>query len=622
MQRITLLNPQLANQIAAGEVIERPASIIKELVENSLDAGATQVDIDIEKGGAGLIRIRDNGYGIHKDDLILALSRHATSKINSLDDLEHIASFGFRGEALASISSVSRFKLSSRTDDQSHGWQIEVHGREPEVSHTPLAHPVGTTIEVRDIFYNTPARRKFLKSEQTEFNHIQEVVRRIGMSTFNVSFTLKHNQKVILQLPIAKTLAEQTERIAKICGHAFIEQSLYLDTENTDMQLSGWFGLPTFSRSQTDLQYIYINGRMVKDKVIAQAVRQAYHDVLFGGRQPAYVLYLQCDPEIVDVNVHPAKNEVRFRDSRMIFDFVFRTVQRLLKETKPSQSEPRPHISMTETSPPQQSKMDLYKTLISSPETETPEKITPSVVETTNRIIDKAKSVASHAKPLPEIVENTVIPQTSTANTFQPEDTIKNPNEGVLGFALGQLKGIYILAQNEKGLVLVDMHAAHERIGYEKLKKQFDTQHIVTQHLLIPITLTLREADAEFIDQQKTLFESLGFMLERMGPEIISVRAIPLLLKNADIAELVKDLASDLKEHPATNRVQERIYALLGTMACHQAVRANRQLTVPEMNAILRQMEVTDHSNQCNHGRPTWTELSLPDLDKIFLRGR
>jgi DNA mismatch repair protein MutL len=602
MQRITLLNPQLANQIAAGEVIERPASVIKELVENSLDAAATRIDVEIEQGGTGLIRIRDDGYGIHKDDLILALSRHATSKIGSLDDLEHIASFGFRGEALASISSVSRFKLSSRTEEHSHGWQVEIHGREPEVSHTPIAHPVGTTIEVRDIFYNTPARRKFLKSEQTEFNHIQEVVRRIGMSVFTASLNLKHNQKLILQLPIAKNIDEKAERIAKICGREFIEQSLYLDTESHDMQLSGWFGLPTFSRSQTDLQYIYINGRMVRDKVIAQAVRQAYHDVLFGGRQPAYVLYLNCDPANIDVNVHPAKNEVRFRDSRMIFDFVFRSVQRLLKETKPTSTPmptSSPTIQPTYNNYPQQSQIDLYKTLISSPTVETTTEITPSIVDTTNRIIDKAKSTANHVQPL-------VSPEPSH----------------VLGFALAQLKGVYILAQNEKGLVLVDMHAAHERIGYEKLKQQFDTKNILTQQLLIPVAVSVNETDAEFIDQQKAIFESLGFTLERMGPEIISVRAIPLLLKNADISVLIKDIASDLKEHPTTNRIQERIYELLGTMACHQAIRANRQLTLPEMNAILRQMEVTDHSNQCNHGRPTWTELSLQDLDKIFLRGR
>ncbi|HEV2613524.1 MAG TPA: DNA mismatch repair endonuclease MutL [Gammaproteobacteria bacterium] len=598
MQRITLLNPQLANQIAAGEVIERPASIVKELVENSLDAAAVRIDIELEKGGTELIRIRDEGYGIHKDDLVLALSRHATSKILALDDLEQIASFGFRGEALASISSISRFRLASRTQENSHGWQIEVHGREPEVSHTPIAHPVGTTIEVRDIFYNTPARRKFLKSEQTELNHIQEVVRRIAMSVFSVNLNLKHNSKYLLQLPIANSLTEKADRIAKICGREFIDQSLRLDIESHDMQLSGWFGLPTFSRAQSDLQYIYINGRMVRDKVISHAVKQAYHDVLFGGRQPAYVLYLNCDPTLVDVNVHPAKNEVRFRDSRMIFDFVFRSVQRLLKETKPttqptlqSTYSPEPHIPASKPEPvyahytkPQQNQIDLYKSLIAEP-----------IISTAIR---------------------------TTTPTITPPTPTPEPVNYPLGFALGQLKGIYILAQNEKGLVLVDMHAAHERIGYEKLKKQFDTQNILTQNLLIPITISVNETDAEFADQQKELFESLGFNVERMGPENILIRSIPVLLKDADIGLLIKDLISDLKTHNLTNRIQEKIYELLGTMACHQAIRANRQLTIPEMNAILRQMEVTDHSNQCNHGRPTWTELSLQDLDKIFLRGR
>jgi DNA mismatch repair protein MutL len=599
MQRITLLNPQLANQIAAGEVIERPASIVKELVENSLDAAATRIDIELEKAGTELIRIRDEGYGIHKDDLALALSRHATSKIHALDDLEQIASFGFRGEALASISSISRFRLASRTQEHSHGWQIEVHGREPEISHTPIAHPVGTTIEVRDIFYNTPARRKFLKSEQTELNHIQEVVRRIGLSVFSVNLNLKHNQKFLLQLPIANTLTEKEDRIAKICGREFIENSLRLETNSTDMELSGWFGLPTFSRSQSDLQYIYINGRMVRDKVISHAVKQAYHDVLFGGRQPAYVLYLNCDPSLVDVNVHPAKNEVRFQNSRMVFDFVFRSVQRLLKETKPTANINSQSSTFTPPSQPepvyikpQQSQIDLYKNLIS----------TPTVTESQSEFKPEFKpAIKQEIKPEKQEFNSEPVQHSSP----------------VLGFALAQLKGIYILAQNEKGLVLVDMHAAHERIGYEKLKK-----HIVTQNLLIPITISINEADAEFADQQKELFESLGFNAERMGPENILIRSIPLLLKDADIGLLVKDLISDLKEHSITNKIQEHIYELLGTMACHQAIRANRQLTLPEMNAILRQMEVTDHSNQCNHGRPTWTELSIPDLDKLFLRGR
>lgn len=598
MQRISLLNPQLANQIAAGEVIERPASIIKELIENSLDAAATRIDIDVEKGGSELIRIRDDGYGIHKDDLILALSRHATSKIHQLDDLEHIASFGFRGEALASISSVSRFKLSSRTADQSHGWQVEVHGRDPEVSHTPIAHPVGTTIEVRDIFYNTPARRKFLKSESTEFNHIQEVIRRIGLSVFNSSFNLKHNQKFILQLPIAHNLELKTERVAKICGREFIDNSLRLEIENHDMALSGWFGLPTFSRSQADLQYIYINGRMVKDKVISHAVKQAYHDVLYGGRQPAYVLYLSCDPSIVDVNVHPAKHEVRFRDSRMIFDFVFRSVQKLLKETKPGREEAfaRPTPAATEFRPyqptkPQQNQIDLYKNLMQAPENVSAESISADIA-----IVEKI--------------------------TVTPKIISQPISEPVLGYAIGQLKGIYILAQNQKGLVLVDMHAAHERIGYEKLKQQFDTQNIVTQNLLVPITISVSETEAELIETQKTLFKSIGFDLEQLGPENILVRAIPLLLKNADIAVLIKDLLSDLKTHNITQRIQENIHELLGTMACHQAIRANRQLTIPEMNGLLRQMEVTAHSNQCNHGRPTWVELPLSELDKFFLRGR
>ena len=594
--RIKLLGSQLANQIAAGEVVERPASVVKELVENSLDAGAKRIDIDIENGGLQLIRLRDEGFGIHKDDLALALSRHATSKISELDDLTQMASFGFRGEALASISSISRFRLASRTEDQPHGWQIEVNGREPEILHTPISHPIGTTIEVRDIFYNTPARRKFLKSEQTEFNHIHEIIRRIGLSVFNINLHLTHQKKIIVNLPPAQSHAEKEHRIAKILSTEFIQQSLYLDREAGNMQLNGWFGSPIFSRAQSDLQYIYINGRIVRDKVISQAVKQAYHDVMYGNRQPVYLLYLGIDPELIDVNVHPAKNEVRFRDSRMIFDFVFRSVQALLKQTKP------------------QSELTTKFTPEPNPDLKPALHLINSVPHTVHQPYNKPVNLDLYKNLLspdltPEIKPDIKIPDIKTSDY-------------PLGFAIAQLHGIYIIAQNKNGLILVDMHAAHERIGYEKLKQDFTTQKIITQTLLVPIIVKLSESDLEKLNQEKKLFHSLGFELEQLGPDSLSIRTIPLLLKDIHIEKLLLDLLSDLHKHQTTNRVEQEIHALLGTMACHQALRANRQLTLPEMNAILRQMENTDHSNQCNHGRPTWIELNLSDLDKLFLRGR
>jgi len=614
MQRIQLLDAQLANQIAAGEVVERPASVVKELIENSLDAAARKIEIDIEKGGTQRISIRDDGYGIDQKDLLLAISRHATSKIQNLTDLEQVASFGFRGEALASISSISRFRLASRNETQPHGWQIEVNGREPEISNSPVSHPIGTTIEVCDIFYNTPARRKFLKTEQTEFNHIQEIIRRIGLSVFNLNLHLKHNQRQIYKLSPAVSLSDKEERIAQICGSQFIEQSLRLESDAHDFHLWGWFGLPTFSRSQSDLQYIYVNGRMVRDKTISYAVKQAYKDVMYQDRQPAYVLYLELDPALVDVNVHPAKQEVRFRDSRMIFDFVFHQVKKLLTQTKPVETQhlasPAQHpakgmqniaretqniASLRPTNNPQdtQKQMSLYQSLISDAHI-------------------KNFDVKHSEQPQQKPKAREVITPIEISDTKIPP----------LGFALAQLQGIYILAENTQGLVLVDMHAAHERIGYEKLKKAFDTRHMITQNLLIPLSIRLSEKEAGIAEQQQNLWTQLGFEIERISPESIVVRSLPALLKDSDIEKLVRDLISDIQTYDNTQRVIEHIHELLSTMACHQAIRANRKLTLLEMNALLREMENTDCSNQCNHGRPTWVQLSLQELDKLFLRGR
>ncbi len=591
MQRIHLLDSLLANQIAAGEVVERPASIVKELIENSLDAGATKIDIDIENGGLQLIRLRDDGYGIHKDDLLLAVSRHATSKISDLNDLEQVASFGFRGEALASISAVSHFTLSSRTENDNAGWQIIINGRDPEIKDQPVAHPRGTTVEVRDIFYNTPARRKFLKSETTELQHIQEVVRRIGLSVFNVTLTLKHNQKTLLQLNAATTLEEKTERVARICSNSFVEHALHVETNYHDMSLTGWISLPTFSRSQADLQYLYVNGRIVRDKLISHAIRQAYQDVLYNGRHPAYVLYLSLNPTLVDVNVHPAKHEVRFRDSRTVHDFVFRQLQKILSDVKNN-------VGARSVVPLPDSRQTNHENTV----------VSKNEIQATLNFYKQATNVGARSiVPLPDV------PQINRGN-----DIVFPP----FGFALAQLHGIYILAQNQHGLILIDMHAADERIGYEKLKKAYHAKSIVTQNLLIPITVSVNEQEADMAEQQQELLQSVGFTVDRQGPETIVIRQLPALLKNVDGHQLFTDLIADLKTYDTTTRVTDHINTMLGTLACHQALRAHDTLTIPEMNALLRQMEITDNINQCNHGRPTWMQLSLDELDKLFLRGR
>jgi DNA mismatch repair protein MutL len=597
-KRIQILDPLLANQIAAGEVVERPASVIKELIENSRDANATKIHVEIENGGISSIKIKDDGEGIHQEDLLPAVSRHATSKIQTLDDLQNIRSFGFRGEALASISSVSRFRLLSRTKEQSHGFQIEVNGREPEILQAPISHGVGTTIEVSDIFYNTPARRKFLKTQQTEFNHILEVIRRMGLSHFDLELNLKHQQKQILSLPITTSLLEKEERVAKICGENFIENTLRVEMQSQDMELSGWFCLPTFSRSQTDLQYIFVNGRMVRDKVISHAVRQAYQDVMYQNRQPAYILYLNILPECVDVNVHPAKNEVRFRESRQVFDFVLHSVKKILQQTRPTAFDVKEPIQIPTHShshmPSSPEQVSLYSALVHSEPKEMSQK---------------------HSMPLAQ--KSLVL-----SPDCEEKSTHEHVDAPVLGFALGQLHGIYIIAQNQQGMILVDMHAAHERICYEKLKKEFYAQKLSIQSLLIPVNITLNQSEVDCVEEKNTLFQQIGFTLEKITEKVVVVRAVPALLVQFDIEKLVKDLISDIVEHDFTDGVQEAINHLLGTLSCHHALRANRQLSLIEMNHLLRQIEETDHSNQCNHGRPTWTAISLPELDKIFLRGR
>ncbi|MGJ0493224.1 DNA mismatch repair endonuclease MutL [Methylobacter sp.] len=598
--RIHSLPTQLVNQIAAGEVVERPSSVVKELVENCFDAGARQITIDIEQGGARLIKIRDDGCGIVKEDLPLALSRHATSKIATLQDLEQVVSMGFRGEALPSISSVARLTLISRTDGADCAWRVTADGSERDFDPQPDPHPKGTTVDVRDLFYNTPARRKFLKAEKTEFAHIETLVQRMALSRFDIGFTLTHNQREILNLKPAATEIEQERRIAGICGSAFIENSVKIDFESSGLHLTGWVGLPAFSRSQQDMQFFYVNGRLIKDKLVAHAVKQAYQDVLFHGRHPVFVLFLTLDPALVDVNAHPAKLEVRFREGRLVHDFLFSALHRSLADLRPGHQE-QPSAPVQEFTPQPQAKS----------------------VESCKPVYSPGPQQAS----LPLNVEETI--QAYAALYPQPEPAQK-PAQPVaqtkgtppLGYAIAHLHNIYILSETPNGIILVDAHAAHERVTYERLKKQYHNGNVPSQPLLLPIKIKVSPAEADLAEQEHEFFMSLGFDLNRSGPETILLRSTPALLNNADMETLIRDVLADIIEHDMSTRVQEQINELLATIACHGAVRAHRRLTIDEMNALLREMEQTERIGQCNHGRPTWIELSTHDLDKFFLRGQ
>jgi DNA mismatch repair protein MutL len=604
MPKIQLLSPRLANQIAAGEVVERPASVIKELLENSLDAGASQLEVEVEAGGVKLIRVRDNGSGITREELPLALSRHATSKIRDLDDLEAVATLGFRGEALASISSVSRLQLTSNTAEQDCGWAVKVEGRDMEAEICPAAHPAGTTVEVRDLFFNTPARRKFLRTEATEYARIEEVVKRLALANFAAGFSLKNNNRVVHSWRPAHTQAEQERRAAQICGPAFMENAVYVDFERPGLRLWGWVALPTFSRSQADLQHFYVNFRTIRDKLVTHAVRQAYQDVLYHGRHPAYVLYLAVDPATVDVNVHPTKHEVRFRDSRLVHNFIFSSLHKALADVRPQTSAVGAPVSqLVPTSLPQplaEPRQAPFNFSNYRPEPSAP----------------AGFSVAEQMQVYQQLTMPASAAERDTA--AQAEDEQAPP----LGFALAQLKGIYILAENARGLILVDMHAAHERITYERMKCQYDVSGIQSQPLLVPQSLAVSEKEAGYAEAHLEMFTQLGFVLERMGPETLLVRQIPVLLNRADVETLVRDVLADLIEHGQSQRIKDEMNSVLGTMACHGSVRANRKLTVQEMNALLRDMEATERSGQCNHGRPTWVQLSLGQLDSLFMRGQ
>ena len=589
---IRQLPDTLINQIAAGEVVERPASVVKELVENALDAGARRIDIDLEEGGVRLIRIRDDGGGIGPEELPLAVSRHATSKIASIDDLEAVATLGFRGEALPSVASVSRFRLASRPRDAAHGAELRIEGgRIGEV--VPQAHPHGTTVEVRDLFYNVPARRKFLRAERTELSHIEEWLRSLALARPDVELRVTHNGKPSRRWKGEGDLLSEV-RLHEALGEEFARNALRVDHAGAGLRLHGWIAQPAYNRASTDQQYLYVNGRSVRDRNVAHAVRQAYSDVLFHGRHPAYVLFLELDPRGVDVNVHPAKHEVRFRESRLVHDFVYRSLHAALAETRAgATAAPMPSLAAANEArwsmpPPQQQAIGL-------------------------RVGDAPAAYAALYAP-----RDGALPP--TAQPAMPQDAPGGMPP--LGYAVAQLHGIYILAENADGLVVVDMHAAHERIGYEKLKAAHDGAGLRTQPLLVPASLAVSEREADVTEREAGTLARLGFEVQRSGPQSLLLRSVPALLAHGDVEALLRDVLADLREHGSTRRVDDTRDALLATMACHGAVRANRRLTLPEMNALLREMEATERSGQCNHGRPTWTRFSLAEMDRWFLRGR
>lgn len=599
MKSIQVLPEQLINQIAAGEVVERPSAVLKELVENSLDAGAQRIDIEIEQGGLGLIRVRDDGNGIAREQLALALQRHATSKIGDLDDLERVASFGFRGEALPSILSVSRLALISRTGADAHGWRLGGAGALETLTPEPAAHPLGSTVEVRDLFFNTPARRKFMRAETTEFRHLEQALRRLALTRFELQLSLRHNGRRVLELPAAGDGKDaRSARIAAVCGEPFLRNSVLIDEQRLGMRLRGWAALPSFARGQADLQFLYVNGRVVRDKLLGHALRRAYADVLHSTRYPAYVLFLELDPAQVDVNVHPQKSEVRFRQSAQVHDFLFGCVHQLLRHIRPAPDQHhRVAFDATTTYAPEQAAMPYAPRPASAawPLREAPP--------------------AHQASPWPLYGSDALEPAPA-------------PEEQPLGRALAQLRGVFVLAENSHGLVLVDAHAAHERIIYERFKRQLDSGGIAAQALLLPESVTVGSEAADRLEAQAGALAALGLTVDRSAPDAVTVRAVPPLLARSDLAVLLRKICgldADSDETDSAEHFSEALDAqhrVLADMACRAAIKANRHLTLPEMDALLRDMEQTDNAGQCNHGRPTWVQIDADALDRLFLRGR
>ncbi len=591
MSSIRLLPDLLINQIAAGEVIERPAAALKELLENSLDAGATDVAVQLEGGGIKLLRVRDNGSGISQDELPFALMRHATSKIASLEDLQRVASMGFRGEALASMAAVAQVVLTSRSADSVHAWQIQaVDGSHSDAA--PAAHALGTSVEVRELYFNTPARRKFLKSEATELAYCEETFKRIALSRPDVAFSLQHNNRMVWQLPAQQGEAVMAKRIEALLGKEFAQSAVSVSRQAADLSLFGIASLPAYSKATRDAQYFFVNGRFIRDKVVAHAIRQAYQDILHHQRHPAFVLFLDLPPELVDVNVHPSKSEVRFRESQAIHQFVFHTLQQALSAP----------VSMADNAP-------------NMPHQPAPS----SYMQQPMRLHMAAQPLAFY-----DALFGGRNQESSISTDIQPDVRTAHATTDIppLGFALAQLSGIYILAQNLHGLVVVDMHAAHERIVYEKLKTSLDQQQIPTQPLLIPVSFPADALDVATVEEEQAALAQLGFDIAPLSPTTLAVRAMPAMLKQAHAEAAARDVLHELREYGATRALTERRNELLSTLACHSAVRANRILTIAEMNHILREMERTERSGQCNHGRPTWFQMTITELDALFMRGK
>jgi len=607
---IRVLPSELVDQIAAGEVIERPASVVKELVENSLDSGAHRIEIDVERGGIGLIRVRDDGCGIPAEELPVAVSRHATSKIASLDDLESVATLGFRGEALPSIGSVSRLRIVSHPVAAEHGAEIIIDGG-AVAPVRPAAHPQGTTIEVRELFFNVPARRKFVRSDSTELGHIVRLVERLALSRFDVTFRLRNGPRLLLDTPATTGEGTEPARLAELLGKEFTTRCIPVDHSAGPVSLTGWIGLPTAARGQPDQQFWFVNDRNVRDRLLMNAARVAYRDVLYGGRHAAYVLYLTLDPKLVDVNAHPAKLEVRFRDSRQIHDFVFRALERALADTKPN--------------------------LAAAPAASTGAVLGPARTDVGGSSYISSTSYAGNGRHQGNFGSSGTLPLYEPSRSpWSIADSVREPatpypaapaplesgSEYPLGTALAQLHGIYILAQNRDGLILVDMHAAHERVLYERLKSQHETTEPASQHLLEPMVVELKGHEVDAILEARAEWERAGFDLDALGPTRLALRRVPALIAGENVIEIVKAVVRDLDLDADAHHLDGAADKFLGTLACRTAIHAHRRLSVPEMNALLRQMEVTERANQCNHGRPTWTRLSLPELDQLFLRGR
>ncbi len=615
---IRLLSELLINQIAAGEVIDRPAAALKELLENSLDAGASDIEVQLENGGIRLLQVRDNGRGIAKDELPLALMRHATSKIATLDDLQSVSSMGFRGEALASMAAVAQLTLSSRLSADEHGWLVDA--QDGSISEpAPCSHPPGTSVKIRELYFNTPARRKFLKSESTEFAHCEEIFKRIALSRPDVSFSLQHNGRTVWQLTTGFSIQDSAswtqdaalKRVAALLGDEFCKAAVGVSRTAANLRLHGIAALPAYSRSNRDAQYFFVNGRFVRDKVASHALRQAYQDILHHQRHPAFVLFLELPQEQVDVNVHPAKSEVRFRESQAVHQFIFHALQEVLAapdKIAKSAELAAPYIRPTQL-PLGASQLNASYRVWEMQTEGSGSRIGDSEVRSQESEYRNHDSVLG--------TQHSAL-RTDTSSLA----TDHYPEAHPLGYALAQLSGVYILAQNAQGLVIVDMHAAHERIVYEKLKTSLDAERISTQPLLIPVTFAAEALDIATVEAEQETLQRLGFDIAPLSPTTLAIRAMPVLLKQADAEVAAREVLHELREYGASRVLTERRDELLATLACHGAVRANRILSVPEMNSLLREMESTERSGQCNHGRPTWFQVSIKELDAMFMRGK